>query len=796
MARKANGAPRSRHVELQFPLAGIDRSRAIQWQTPFTTPAANNVQPKGVVEGRERGGSRPGTMDHAFVASRSSPINLMAPLDFVYDGGYINKQWDLRTLKTGTLPREWTEVSGVKEHLSWPKGISRLSAVGVGGPANPYVWKHEISGLDNTAEYWICVRAIMSAGAVVTIYAENDTALAGDCVWVFTMGGTTPFDVVVTDPAANTTTASNVAPVGKPVWLAVKVNGANSYGYVDGVSIDSDNSWTGAGDFWGVGVGHATTLNYATVDKVWLAYTPTTTTDLVVQTQVYGHNGSLYYQKQDDPMVAAQVGSTVSISSKTRLQATPYQGKLYIADYDDPVYDIGDGNGSIDLNGATWEFDIAGVDFTTLGLDIEDHVIRAGSEDDIDEGVIFRIATITAAKLTLVDDNIPAIYNGVVSGGTIERCPKFYDPEAATPITKSTYANVSYPVPIGAQLIATFNGRMVYARSKRYPFKWWMSNVGSPTLFDYGGALSDIDDPQRAFADVDGIGEQGLPISAIAAYHDSYMLLWNESATWVLDDDPHLGGTLRAVSRVHGCVGSNAWCFGPSGECYFLSAKGLVVMPPGGERFSVPVLVSKGRIPDELIGCDDQTVLVYDDESGGVRICTTYQGYWFWHRSTQSWWSWSHPVVSDDWFVSHAMTLPSGGVVLGYENGQLRNLDEASEYDDDLGITSEVTFGPMKAGEQVYDGVVNALDITLGEDTEGSVTWMVWPVDSGEAAADAADGDASVAFATGTVAAGRSPTVRPRMRGFAWALMFQGSRQWTYEGCQAQLQTRGRHRAI
>ena len=47
-------------LELRFPVGGLNRRYAYRQQPPFTTPDALNVRPDGTIEGRERGGSRPG----------------------------------------------------------------------------------------------------------------------------------------------------------------------------------------------------------------------------------------------------------------------------------------------------------------------------------------------------------------------------------------------------------------------------------------------------------------------------------------------------------------------------------------------------------------------------------------------------------------------------------------------------------------------------------------------------------------------------------------------------------------
>ena len=71
------------NIELVFPVLGEDRSLAEQRQRPFTCRQAINVRPEGVIEGRDRGGSRPGI--HETVRSDgdgfTAPPRMMATVD-------------------------------------------------------------------------------------------------------------------------------------------------------------------------------------------------------------------------------------------------------------------------------------------------------------------------------------------------------------------------------------------------------------------------------------------------------------------------------------------------------------------------------------------------------------------------------------------------------------------------------------------------------------------------------------------------------------------------------------------
>ena len=52
--------PQKALVDLRFPVGGLNRRYAYRQQPPYTTPDCLNMRPFDVIEGRERGGSRPG----------------------------------------------------------------------------------------------------------------------------------------------------------------------------------------------------------------------------------------------------------------------------------------------------------------------------------------------------------------------------------------------------------------------------------------------------------------------------------------------------------------------------------------------------------------------------------------------------------------------------------------------------------------------------------------------------------------------------------------------------------------
>jgi hypothetical protein len=56
--------PSQRDIAVVWPALGVDESTAYRQQAPFSTPSASNVWPRDTLEGRQRGGSRPGLVNH------------------------------------------------------------------------------------------------------------------------------------------------------------------------------------------------------------------------------------------------------------------------------------------------------------------------------------------------------------------------------------------------------------------------------------------------------------------------------------------------------------------------------------------------------------------------------------------------------------------------------------------------------------------------------------------------------------------------------------------------------------
>jgi len=76
-----------RDINLRFPIAGLDERQAYQSQGPYTTRDCQNVRPDDPIEGRQRGGTRPGLVkDMGEQLGSGANIWGLGHIDLVHQG--------------------------------------------------------------------------------------------------------------------------------------------------------------------------------------------------------------------------------------------------------------------------------------------------------------------------------------------------------------------------------------------------------------------------------------------------------------------------------------------------------------------------------------------------------------------------------------------------------------------------------------------------------------------------------------------------------------------------------------
>ncbi len=342
------------------------------------------------------------------------------------------------------------------------------------------------------------------------------------------------------------------------------------------------------------------------------------------------------------------------------------------------------------------------------------------------------------------------------------------------------------------RLAATWHGRIVFANSLQFPQNFVMSRVGTPTDFDYADT-----DAGAAFAgNLSTAGRIGEPIIALLPLSDDVIAFGGDHTMWAMRGDPAVGGSIDMVSEAIGVVGPNAWTKAPDGTVYFVGPGAFFRMPGNA---GPPVDISSIKYPQffaELNRATNYISCAWDRDKHGCYIfvnpVTGALGTSLWYDArTEGFFPLEYPT-------SHgpitALVYDGDGaddrvVILGGTDGYLRLTDDTALTDDGTAISSFVFIGPFQVGKGLMtDGIINGLDLTLGEPQEGIATSFMNVDVAVYVARDAynvTQGTPRNVFSrTYTGLPGRVTSLRPRLRG-AWGMIKLSntiiSTTWSFE---------------
>ena len=282
------------------------------------------------------------------------------------------------------------------------------------------------------------------------------------------------------------------------------------------------------------------------------------------------------------------------------------------------------------------------------------------------------------------------------------------------------------------------------------------SRQGDYADWDYG---VDISDQNRAFViQLSEAGEIGGDVVALVPHKDAFLLAATSDSLWIVRGDPAADGAMRNVSRGVGMVAARAWCKDHMDRVYFLSSHGLYTVGADGQGLEP---ISENAIPVELTGVDNaDTVLEYNHADRGVYIHLPGDSLsYFFDTERQGFW----PFTTD-----------SGN--------------------------SHLLLGPVKLGSIDQTGVINSIHGMVAAGSQ-SVNWRIVIGETAEEAADNGKVAITAALASssfssyikysGTWAAGRSLTFRPRVRGMWACIWLHSAGQWAYERITMQIASAG-----
>ena len=462
----------------------------------------------------------------------------------------------------------------------------------------------------------------------------------------------------------------------------------------------------------------------------------------------------------------------VNISMSRLLTSAEYLGNLYIADKSAVKFFEDDARVVIQSQGEGEEEEITGYFVVTrddpllVGNEGElepidprnDVVVLTETTGDVQPGN-YRIKNVGVNHLAL--EKAPGLGVGTATI-RIERAPKVFN--AVSRELKMWEADrieggefdeqPKGHIPIGCEIVAAYRGRMVFARESTAPHAWFMSRVKDPNDWDYGA-----EDSGRALQGVVALAaEVGDPITAVMPSSDDYCVFATSDQLWVLRGDPAFGGDLDNLSRNIGCVGPQAWCYGPSGEIIFYSYDGIYVLGPGANQWpqavSRNILPEDFRIPSALIE-NYHILMAYDVYYGVVHIYLVDRAgdddemrhFWF-HWETRGFWPRKLPKRADPYSVvavnkkwggdSAVMVGGRDGVVRVYRDAYWQDLDisalgapedsvEEEEWWEMFGkpvtVGGRILIGPIATG---YDEekILTRIAATLGL-SSGDLDWRI-----------------------------------------------------------------------
>lgn len=369
------------------------------------------------------------------------------------------------------------------------------------------------------------------------------------------------------------------------------------------------------------------------------------------------------------------------------------------------------------------------------------------AEQNIDEGFTTRetklvavadgdVKVITSSASTSATDGDDALAsNGVYISGvaafqkiyfTDGISYKVYDPTTDT--VSNWTASKSGEIPKRNKLLALWRGRMVIARDPDDPHNWHMSAMGDPDDWDQNPPLPVA--TQSISGNNARAGKLADVVNALIPYSDDLLLFGCDSKIYRLTGDPMAGGQLDLVSETTGVAFGKSWCKDPEGVIYFFGSRGGVyAMTPTGEIQNISGPKIERRLQE--FDLDRYRIeLVWNDVEQGLHLIQVPYSYhaiqltsWYWDRRHNAWFEDELSTASKQ-FTSMAVMdgdkYDDRGVVIGCEDGYVRQWDRNKDDDDGSRIHSRVLIGPVTDEASSSDFRFGKVQIELAGEQNGA----------------------------------------------------------------------------
>ena len=337
----------------------------------------------------------------------------------------------------------------------------------------------------------------------------------------------------------------------------------------------------------------------------------------------------------------------------------------------------------------------------------------------------------------------------------------------------------------GANLAATWRGRIVLSGVVSEPRNWFMSALGDPLNWDYFPPVTL--ETQAVAGNNSDAGLSGDIINALIPYSDDLLLFGGDQTIWQMTGDPMSGGRLDLVADITGIAFGKAWCKDPFGTIYFFGSKGGVYRMFPGQK---PEMLSHTAIAEPLQQIDvDNTIirLAWNQRELGVHIFLTpldlsvSTKHFFYDIRTDSWWrdsftSSNHnptAVAEVDGF-----TADDRHILLGVQDGGILKWDRDATTDNGKNIASHVFVGPIRASNPLSSVRLEEIEGVLAAGSTGGET-IDYSIHKGATAEEAV---ASPSFFSGKLSGNTRMVDRRRATGNkVYLKIFSNQHSWAME---------------
>ena len=355
---------------------------------------------------------------------------------------------------------------------------------------------------------------------------------------------------------------------------------------------------------------------------------------------------------------------------------------------------------------------------------------------------------------------------------------KIYDAGAAA-ITNWTATEGTLPEDDDgnrATLIETWAGRIVLAGLPGDGRNWFMSAIDDPLNWDYSPAVVTVGMAVAGNSSDAGQVSDDV-VTALIPYTDDVLLICGDHSIYRMSGNPADGGRLDLVSDIVGVAVGRAWCKSPDGTVWFFGSRGGVYRMDANQ--GIPQRITANSIDERLADVhlsDNQISMKWDDRHLGVRLFVSPNDgssatHFFYDLRNQAWWL---VKFADSSFNPHTVHLLDGdapedrALLIGCQDGYVRQFDVDSTNDDGCGIESEVWFGPF------FNVIVQEMRAIFSL-LSGSVRWELFDGSSAEEAL------ASGSVSSGVFAGGRSRSQWPRRHIRQGYLRLSATTVWSLE---------------